>query len=463
MLIRSHFPLPLCVFQLVASSGPISISGWFVLGRWTFLRQKDQKWLGEVISETLDRLAELGIVREHRFAMQWCNQRLAPIHQTKERRNDYRRSSRMAEHSRMPSTSSEDPSSDSYKNRHDILDARSPRVRFQGAVRAVIELQRTTSKQARPIRPGLPRRDSWWQTSTSSGFETPASPTPDPGICASRGARVAKVVEELKALELAQEIFPYAALVQHIQFSPNGRCLATSRLVYSYLHCVPRGCRLTSLPIRSPISDMRARVPGLALKIQVMVVYPMGVGVYKADSVKDVAESLGIANLPDAVASALASDAEYRIHQVIEEAARYMRHARRTVLTTTNIDLALRTLNMEPLHGHTPHALSTFQRTLPFPHLASAGPVYFVEDEEIDFDKILREEKITVPRGINWTAYWLAVEGVQPLVPENSQAVPREEPTHAGAESKPPQPGVAVSAPGRQLPQATPQINKTSL
>ena len=33
---------------------------------------------------------------------------------------------------------------------------------------------------------------------------------------------------------------------------------------------------------------------------------------------KDVAESLGIANLPDTVSSALASDVEYRIHQVVE-------------------------------------------------------------------------------------------------------------------------------------------------
>ena len=58
-------------------------------------------------------------------------------------------------------------------------------------------------------------------------------------------------------------------------------------------------------------------------------------GLYKADSVKvcklfflkrlffsnagkDVAESLGITNLPDPVASALASDVEYRVHQVIE-------------------------------------------------------------------------------------------------------------------------------------------------
>ncbi|KAI6044858.1 TATA box binding protein associated factor-domain-containing protein [Pisolithus marmoratus] len=150
-------------------------------------------------------------------------------------------------------------------------------------------------------------------------------------------------------------------------------------------------------------------------------------GIYKADTVKDVAESLGITNLSEAVASALASDVEYRVHQVVEEASRFMRHARRTTLTSGDIDLALRTLNIEPIYGHTPHASTTFRRALPFPNTPSAGTVYFVEDEEIDFDKVLREEKIIIPKGVSWTAHWLAVEGVQPLVPENPPAVPRED------------------------------------
>ncbi|KAG5723039.1 hypothetical protein E4T56_gene19840, partial [Termitomyces sp. T112] len=55
-------------------------------------------------------------------------------------------------------------------------------------------------------------------------------------------------------------------------------------------------------------------------------------GVYRIDAIKDAAESLSI-NISDVVASALASDVEYRIHQVIEEAARFMRHGRRTTLT----------------------------------------------------------------------------------------------------------------------------------
>lgn len=103
-----------------------------------------------------------------------------------------------------------------------------------------------------------------------------------------------------------------------------------------------------------------------------------------------------------------------------------MRHGRRTLMTTADIDQALRVLNIEPLYGHSPYNPATFRRALPFPQIPAAGPVYFPEDEEIDFDRVLREEKIALPKGVSWTAHWLAVEGVQPLTPENPPAIPRE-------------------------------------
>jgi len=161
-------------------------------------------------------------------------------------------------------------------------------------------------------------------------------------------------------------------------------------------------------------------------------------GLYKADSVKDVADALGITNFPDPVASALAGDVEYRIHQVIEEASRFMRHGRRTTLTTGDIDRALRVLNIEPIYGHSPYTTPVFRRALPFPQTASVGPVYFVEDEEVDFERVLREEKLVLPPSVRWTAHWLAVEGVQPLIPENPPAVPRDDPSSTA-------PGAAAS------------------
>ncbi|KAL5501357.1 TAF6 [Sanghuangporus vaninii] len=189
-------------------------------------------------------------------------------------------------------------------------------------------------------------------------------------------------------------------------------------------------------------------------------------GLYKPESIKDVAESLGINNLSEAIASALASDVEYRIQQVIEEAARFTRHARRTTMTTNDIDQALRVLNIEPLYGHSPHNPPTFRRALPFPTAPTAGPVYFVEDEEIDFDRVMREEKIPLPKPTNWTAHWLAVEGVQPLIPENPAAIPRESdqpPDLASAKlaalSSPPQ-GPAARNGGTQFPPTPPSPSR---
>ena len=88
------------------------------------------------------------------------------------------------------------------------------------------------------------------------------------------------------------------------------------------------------------------------------------------------------------------------------------------------------------LYGHTPHNPFTFRRALPFPQVPAAGPVYFVEDEEIDFDRVLREEKIALPKGVSWMAHWLAVEGMQLLIPENPPAIPRETVDAEGAKGE---------------------------
>jgi transcription initiation factor TFIID subunit 6 len=63
-------------------------------------------------------------------------------------------------------------------------------------------------------------------------------------------------------------------------------------------------------------------------------------------------------------------------------------HTRRTTITTSDIDKALRVLNIE--------AFMVIIHTI---------------------------EKITLPKGVSWTAHWLAVEGVQLLIPENPLAI----------------------------------------
>jgi transcription initiation factor TFIID subunit 6 len=58
--------------------------------------------------------------------------------------------------------------------------------------------------------------------------------------------------------------------------------------------------------------------------------------------------------------------------------------------------------------------------------------VHYVEDEEIDFNRALREEKTPLPEPTNWTAHWLAVEGIQLLIPVNPPAIPRNMEGEAG-------------------------------
>jgi hypothetical protein len=105
---------------------------------------------------------------------------------------------------------------------------------------------------------------------------------------------------------------------------------------------------------------------------------------------QDIAESLGISNLSDTVASALAADVEYRLHELIEvsnfclhyslylshlhrtqESVKFMRHARRTKLKVEDVDLALRVRNIEVVGP--PFSRSFCNNTESLPHSRFGG------------------------------------------------------------------------------------------
>lgn len=136
---------------------------------------------------------------------------------------------------------------------------------------------------------------------------------------------------------------------------------------------------------------------------------------WNPENVKDVAESLGIGLLGDEALRTLSQDVEYRIGQVIIEALRFMRAAKRTNMTVQDISQALRVLDVEPLYG--------YDSTRPLKYgeasLGPGQPLFYIEDEEVDFEKLINAPLPKVPRDMTFTGHWLAIEGVQPAIPQN--------------------------------------------
>ncbi|TKA56173.1 hypothetical protein B0A53_01463 [Rhodotorula sp. CCFEE 5036] len=186
-------------------------------------------------------------------------------------------------------------------------------------------------------------------------------------------------------------------------------------------------------------------------------------GVWRPDSVKDVAESLGIANLPDDVARALAGDVEYRLWDIIEaisqESLKFMRHARRTKLKVDDLDHALKVRNLEPLWGFSSTASAVASQ--PFKKTVTpTGTVYHLDEQEIDLSKVIKTEVPSVPRDISFTAHWLAIEGVQPLIKENPtpQELARYAPKPAHTALIPAGTSAAASVPGQPAAAVTPLV-----
>ena len=121
--------------------------------------------------------------------------------------------------------------------------------------------------------------------------------------------------------------------------------------------------------------------------------------IWNPENVRDVAESVGIANLSDEAVQALSRDIEYRLGAILEDAVQSMRHAQRNVLVTRDISQAIRVLDLEPLYGY------ESVRPLRFGE-ASIGPgqpLFYVEDEEMDLEKLINMPLPKVPREITLT------------------------------------------------------------
>ncbi|CAL8151897.1 unnamed protein product [Prunus armeniaca] len=132
------------------------------------------------------------------------------------------------------------------------------------------------------------------------------------------------------------------------------------------------------------------------------------------EAIEVVAQSIGISNLSPDVALALTPDVEYRVREIMQEAIKCMRHSRRTVLTTDDVDSALKLRNVEPIYGFASGDPLRFKRA------AGHKDLFYIDDNDVEFKDVIEAPLPRAPLGVSVTAHWLAIEGVQPAIPENA-------------------------------------------
>ncbi|KAM3405787.1 hypothetical protein ACQJBY_000042 [Aegilops geniculata] len=131
------------------------------------------------------------------------------------------------------------------------------------------------------------------------------------------------------------------------------------------------------------------------------------------ETIEVIAQSIGIPSLPADVSAALAPDVEYRLREIMQEAIKCMRHAKRTVLTADDVDSALSLRNVEPVYGFASGDPLRFKRAVGHKDL------FYIDDREVDFKEIIQAPLPKAPLDTAVVAHWLAIEGVQPAIPEN--------------------------------------------
>ncbi|KAJ1380406.1 TAF6, C-terminal HEAT repeat domain [Sesbania bispinosa] len=91
-----------------------------------------------------------------------------------------------------------------------------------------------------------------------------------------------------------------------------------------------------------------------------------------------------------------------------------MRHSKRTFLAADDVDSALALRNLEPIYGFTSNDPLRFKRAVGHKDL------FYIDDKDVDIKDLVEAPLPKVPLDTAITSHWLAIEGVQPAIPENA-------------------------------------------
>ena len=147
------------------------------------------------------------------------------------------------------------------------------------------------------------------------------------------------------------------------------------------------------------------------------------VGHFGVDSVKMMAESIGISNVSDDSSRMMAEDVTYRVKNILQESLKFAMHSKRRRVTTSDIDFALKNKNIEPIFGH------SNPEHIPFRFASGGGrELFFNEEKEIDLTEAMTSPSVPkLPQDVALKVHWLSIDGIQPSIPENPPPLSRDQ------------------------------------
>ncbi|GJZ32473.1 transcription initiation factor TFIID subunit 6-like protein [Tanacetum coccineum] len=134
--------------------------------------------------------------------------------------------------------------------------------------------------------------------------------------------------------------------------------------------------------------------------------------VVSKESIQVMAQSIGLSNLSPDVLPLLADDIEYRVREIMQEAIKCMHHGKRTAMTAEDVDNALQFRKMEPIYVATGNFLQ-------FKTAGRHKDLFYIEDKDVEFREVIEAPLPKAPLDTALVGHWLAIEGVQPAIPEN--------------------------------------------
>lgn len=143
------------------------------------------------------------------------------------------------------------------------------------------------------------------------------------------------------------------------------------------------------------------------------------------ESIKIIAESVGVGNLNEEAARELSSDLTFIVKSILTDAQKFARRSRRKKIVPSDIDYSLKARSLEPIYGFTSMDQVPFKCATSTGGNGSGRSIFYSDDQIVDLIDLIsiNNQSVKIPNDFAIHAHWLAIEGVQPSVPENPQIV----------------------------------------